>query len=613
MNIQLAQVNIHNLRSIKEATVQLKSSSVLFGMNDSGKSNFLLALRLSLGNGSIDEKDVFCSLESPYKTEKAVSIDLKFIPVGEDGQQTDTFNELWGLHLGENIATDDEDKEFFAFRTEFTYDPDKEEYVRDRMVINEWRGNEIVVGSSLKYKTLSAFEFVYLDAHRDMSSDIRDKSSIWNKHISKLKMSKKAKTEIESSLWALGDRIIEESTFLQQVSRDLASAINTRNSSIEVSPITRSVDELYKGLDIYITQNDSSPIPIANLGLGTRSRAVFASLKTIVNKRINDARESPYFCLIAFEEPEAHIHPHSQRGLVKDFLEIQGQRIITTHSPYILSSSNLNDLIYVRLQKAETRFSSLFSLRLNNEAVRHIERFVLNTRGELLFANIVVLVEGETEEQALQIFFKEFFGYEPYELGVSFIGVGGKNYLPFLRVLESMGTNWYIFSDGEAAAINDLKSAMQQLNNLPDKPDLNQFDNIIVLDDSHDFETYLLDAGYAGEIISAINEYEGVENEEHQEPYFDYFIQQHHGKPMKPRSTDKLCEVCGETIKERRLRDYLSPGGLERAICDCMKSGKTKYAVPIAKKICSDCKDERRFPPKVKTLLDKIKNEGIAL
>jgi hypothetical protein len=44
-----------------------------------------------------------------------------------------------------------------------------------------------------------------------------------------------------------------------------------------------------------------------------------------------------------------------------------------------------------------------------------------------------------------------------------------------------------------------------------------------------------------------------------------------------------------------------------------MKSGKTKYAVPIAKKICSDCKDERRFPPKVKTLLDKIKNEGIAL
>ena len=82
--------------------------------------------------------------------------------------------------------------------------------------------------------------------------------------------------------------------------------------------------------------------------------------------------------------------------------------------------------------------------------------------------------------------------------------------MPFLRVLESMGTNWYIFSDGEAAAINDLKSAMQQLNNLPDKPDLNQFDNIIVLDDSHDFETYLLDAGYAGEIISAINEYEGV-------------------------------------------------------------------------------------------------------
>ena len=608
MNIQLTQVCIHNLRSIKEATIHLRPFSVMFGMNDSGKSNFLLALRLALGNGNIDEKDVFCSLETPYNTDSVISIDLKFIPIGEDGQQTETFNELWGLHLGENVATDDEDKEFFAFRTEFNYDSDKEEYIRDRKIINEWRENEIVVGRSLRYKTLSAFEFIYLDAQRDMSSDIRDKSSMWSKQISKLKMSREAKTEIETSLGVLSNRIMEESPFLQQVSRDLASATNTRNSNVEINPVTRSVDELYKGLDIYITQNASSSIPIANLGLGTRSRAVFASLKTIVNKKINDANETPYFCMIAFEEPESHIHPHSQRQLVRDFAGIQGQRIVTTHSPYILSSSNLNNLIYVALRRAETRFSSLSSLGLTAEAIRHIERFVLNTRGELLFANAVILAEGETEEQALQVFFKEFFEHEPYELGVSFIGVGGKNYLPFLRVLESIGANWYIFSDGETAAINDLKSAMQQLKNLPDKPDLSQYDNIIVLNNSHDFETYLLDENYENEIILAINEYEGIEDEDHQDPYFDYFMQQHHGESMSPRSTGTPCESCGQMIKERLLRDYCSQGGRERAICDCMKAGKTKYAVPIAKKICSNCTDERKYPPKIKTLFDKIRN-----
>ena len=228
----------------------------------------------------------------------------------------------------------------------------------------------------------------------------------------------------------------------------MASATNIKNTSVTIDPVTRSVDELYKGLDIFILQNDSSSIPISNLGLGTRSRAVFASLKTIINKKIDEAKETPYFCLIAFEEPESHIHPHSQRELVKDFSGIRGQRIATTHSPYILSSSKLKNLIHVSMRKAETHFSPLADILLLPEALRHIERFVLNTRGELLFANVVILSEGETEEQALPVFFKEYFGCEPYELGVSFTGVGGKNYLPFLRMFECIGTNWLIFSDG---------------------------------------------------------------------------------------------------------------------------------------------------------------------
>ena len=141
MQIKLDQVHIQNLRSIRSADVSLSPFSVMFGMNDSGKSNFVLALRLALGNGAIDSKDVFCSPEKPYCLDDVVVIDLKFIAVDAKGDRTDSFNELWGLHLGNNVMIDYDDKEFFAFRTEFIYDIEKEEYIRDRKIITEWNNS----------------------------------------------------------------------------------------------------------------------------------------------------------------------------------------------------------------------------------------------------------------------------------------------------------------------------------------------------------------------------------------------------------------------------------------------------------------------------------------
>ena len=39
------------------------------------------------------------------------------------------------------------------------------------------------------------------------------------------------------------------------------------------------------------------------------------------------------------------------------------------------------------------------------EELNRIEREVINTRGELLFSNAIVLCEGTTEEQAIPIYF----------------------------------------------------------------------------------------------------------------------------------------------------------------------------------------------------------------
>ena len=603
MNIQLCEVRVENFRSIKNATIYLNPLSVMFGMNDSGKSNFLLALGLALGNKSITEEDVFCSQNVNRNFETNVTVDLKFIPVNDAGVQSETFNDLWGRHLGEYVQTDEEEREFFAFRTKFIYDQDKEYYGKERLLITSWQDERIDEGGIIGGRTLFAFECAYLDAHRDISIHIRDKTSMWSRQISKLKVPEEAKEDIENSLTEMNARIMEESPFLQQASKDLVTSTNTGDGRIDIHPIAQTIDELHKGLDIYVTQGISSAISMSNMGSGTRSRAVFASLRTIVNEKINGATETPLFYITAFEEPEAHVHPQAQRKLISDFSDFQGQRVITTHSPYILSSSNVKDLIYAAMHNAETRFISLSRINLEDDEISKIKRMVIDTSGEILFAKAVIFAEGDTERLALPIFFEEYFGRAPFELGISIVGVGGEgNYPPFMKFFESVDAKWFIFSDGEPDVVQKLKSRMKVLKKLDTEPDLNQYDNVIVLDSPYNYEQYLIASGYIDEIVSAIDE-SGSQPHENELSHFEHFSRSKFSQKNAPK-----CIECKNVVWERERRNFCCGKGREQAVIDYfMKKGKkVELAIPVAKKILASNADERKYPPKIKILLERI-------
>jgi putative ATP-dependent endonuclease of OLD family len=582
MKIQLSRVHIKNYRSIEEAEIKLRPLSVMFGMNDSGKTNLLYALKLAFGGGNISDSDIFVSPEDPFSRDKSLAIDLMFIPIDEKGERTKTFDDSWGMHLGDNVSIDEKDNEFFAYRMEYVYDNEKEDYTWERKLINAWEGDNIIVSKGIGFKTLSVFDYVFLDAHRDIAVDIRDKGSLWNKQIAKIKMSNDIQSEIENSLEIIGSRIKSESPFLQEVEDDLSDVTNTRKSRIEISPVTRNLNELYKGLDIYVTPESSNSFSISNLGLGTRGRAVFSILKSIIKKRFESSRTTPYFCLLALEEPEAHIYPHSQRQLIRAFRQIEGQQIITTHSPYILSTSNISDLIKVSLQGASSKYTAISDLSAEREELLRVERFVLNTHGEILFSNVTILAEGETEEQALQIFFNEYFGKTSFELGVNIVGVGGQNYFPFLQILEKIRTKWFVFSDGEDKAINNIKKCMQKLKSLDTDIDLTQFDNIIILNNSHDYESYLVSNGYYENIVKAINEFEDNIQSQHGQHYFDNY-------------------------KNSYTKNHKDALDQNKILIDCMKNGKLKYASIIVQTICNQNSADKKFPQKIRELMEKVK------
>ena len=154
----------------------------------------------------------------------------------------------------------------------------------------------------------------------------------------------------------------------------------------------------------------------------------------------------------------------------------------------------------------ETKISAVEMPGINEEEKRKINREVMNTRGELLFSRAIVLSEGETEEQALPIFAQKYWGKYPFELGVNFIGVGGKGkYKPFLKVAGSFDIKWFIFSDGEAKAVKNVQKQIREV--LEDTTfNINNSDDVIILDNGKNFEDYLIEAGYTNELIQAINE-----------------------------------------------------------------------------------------------------------
>ncbi len=500
--MRISYVKIENFRNFKSCEVCLGQNIVLVGENKAGKSNFIEALRLVLDPSLSDTQRQLSSQdfwdgdgEEPFDG-RSIRVTVQFTDFADSEPEYLPLTWLSSCLI--------ETEPLKVAQLTYLYYPDR------NGGLDSSEGTHITVEGNQHATTLDEDDYKwtiypkddpdetfsfrgmwndmpmrYVNALRDMARDNR----VWQR--SPLNQLVKLSGLTSSQLQEYADKIAETSAEIlseQKALADLEKEIQDRllemvgllhNVEPQLGLDATTPDALLRALRLFVDGLRGRPIDRTSLGLQNVIYLALLSLELDKKTEKRGSQTKPYIPMIALEEPEAHLHPHLQRLVFKDFLDRAGKRrqpvIISSHSPHLVSIANVDDLVLLKDRGAEgsKAFSAYeFLQSLGEREHKDLARFLDITKAEMLFSRGSLFVEGDVEVILLDIFAR-IMNISLDQHGISVINNYGAAFQHVVTLASKLTIPFAVLTDGDKFnSVTGLQRGLNLLNTLaPDQKD----------------------------------------------------------------------------------------------------------------------------------------------
>jgi putative ATP-dependent endonuclease of OLD family len=471
----LTNLKIENYRGIKALELTLGTTTVLVGENNCGKTTVLHALRACLytlrsaGRASpFEEFDLhFDSRTADPTTAPPIVITLTF-EEDEPGEWSDEVEQLLGGDAGVIALISPDDHSRIQLRVGAEYSKVTQE-IETTFDFLDAVGRPLPAKNRSRLTNLQQLRpLFYLSALRDAGKEFSRTSQFWSPFVKNSQIDEATKEAIEAQLEVINAQIIEAHGTFKGVREHLGKVQELvalgGQDVVSVDAVPARVFDMLNRTQVSIASSTGARLPIGRHGEGTQSLTVLmlfdAFLKSELARKQGMKESKP---IVALEEPEAHLHPNAVRALWKTIQDIDGQKLVATHSGDLLSEVDVHSIRRLYKQDGNVQVGTIPKNLLNPQQQQKFDYCVRRARGELFFARVWILVEGETDVIILSGAAKAL-GIELEQAAIRIVEYAQVGLSTFIAAADSLGIEWHVFSDGDDAGIRTASMVRNYLN-----------------------------------------------------------------------------------------------------------------------------------------------------